>query len=65
MNMKGTKRKFSRCETCERFDYKDMVQCDNCDDWYHYRCVGVGPEIVDLNWSCVTCSKGKKNFSIT
>lgn len=59
--MKDTKRKFSICKSCGKCDCIDMVQCDDCDDWHHYRCVKVGSEIEDLDWSCMSC---RKEFSV-
>ncbi|KAJ6647996.1 hypothetical protein Bhyg_03221, partial [Pseudolycoriella hygida] len=32
-----------------------MVQCDECDRWYHFHCVGVGPEIEDIEFVCNAC----------
>ena len=29
------------CKTCRGADSDDMVQCDQCDGWHHYNCVGV------------------------
>lgn len=56
--MNAAKRKFNSCQGCVRNDsYDDMVCCDNCDDWYHYKCAGVGKEIKDLDWSCKICQK--------
>lgn len=60
--MEGTKRKHFNsqsknlcaqrllgCQRCERIDdYDDMVQCDYCDDWYHFRCAGVSKKIANL-----------------
>lgn len=32
-----------------------MVQCDDCDQWYHYGCVGVDANVADVSWSCEQC----------
>ncbi len=40
------------CLECSELDTIDMVQCDECDKWAHYQCVGVGPEIEKVEWSC-------------
>ncbi|XP_055632766.1 uncharacterized protein LOC129773204 [Toxorhynchites rutilus septentrionalis] len=32
-----------------------MVQCDVCDEWYHYTCVGVTQDIEHEDWSCQEC----------
>ncbi|XP_055920890.1 uncharacterized protein LOC129952362 [Eupeodes corollae] len=43
------------CKACQNEDNDDMVQCDTCDDWYHYVCVGVNDEIKDHDWNCINC----------
>lgn len=48
----------SMCMKCKEWDDEDMVQCDNCVQWAHYRCVGVGPEIANLDWCCRYCRIG-------
>lgn len=55
--MQRNKRKRDMCESCNRFDNNDMVQCDDCDLWYHYVCVGVGPEVSKVPWSCISCRR--------
>lgn len=32
-----------------------MVQCDECDRWYHFECVGVTQEIQHHDWICSSC----------
>lgn len=32
-----------------------MVQCDACQKWLHYECVGVDDSIRDKPWKCVPC----------
>nr|XP_029721922.1 transcription factor bye1-like [Aedes albopictus] len=38
-----------------------MVQCDKCDGWYHYDCVGVMEEVADNSWSCTNCKTATWN----
>lgn len=33
-----------------------MVQCDKCDQWYHYECVAVNSGVADVSWSCEGCN---------
>ena len=41
-----------------------MVQCDACDEWYHYTCVDVNDSIADKCFSCSKClQKGSDNQS--
>ncbi|XP_058449233.1 uncharacterized protein LOC131429200 [Malaya genurostris] len=43
------------CKTCGGPDTNDMVQCDDCDKWHHFACVGVDKEIEQHEWSCPKC----------
>ena len=35
-----------------------MVQCDACDKWYHFECVGVNSDVANVSWSC-PCGSGQ------
>lgn len=43
------------CGVCGKTREFDMVQCDLCDVWFHYECVGVTDEIARPDWSCKGC----------
>nr|XP_029715368.1 uncharacterized protein LOC115259000 [Aedes albopictus]XP_029715375.1 uncharacterized protein LOC115259000 [Aedes albopictus] len=43
------------CTFCQEKDSDEMVQCDKCDRWIHFACVGVTEEIADKSWSCPKC----------
>ncbi|GFU29408.1 transcription initiation factor TFIID subunit 3 [Nephila pilipes] len=45
------------CPACSRADDgSPMIGCDECDDWYHWVCVGiVVPPKEEENWFCVRC----------
>ncbi|XP_062703751.1 uncharacterized protein LOC134286189 [Aedes albopictus] len=47
------------CKTCRGPDTEDMVQCDRCDGWFHFSCVGVSEEVADKSWSCTNCVTAK------
>ncbi|XP_065085825.1 uncharacterized protein LOC135707839 [Ochlerotatus camptorhynchus] len=47
------------CRGCGGPDTDDMVQCDECDGWHHYDCVGVTDEVVNQSWSCTNCKTAK------
>lgn len=37
-------------------DVSDMVQCDKCQLWAHYTCVGVTESIREQDWNCKNCA---------
>ncbi|XP_058443868.1 uncharacterized protein LOC131425755 [Malaya genurostris] len=45
------------CGACRRVDTSRMVQCDECDVWFHYDCVDVDDHIGDRDWSCNRCMR--------
>ncbi|XP_065074000.1 uncharacterized protein LOC135698068 [Ochlerotatus camptorhynchus] len=47
------------CRTCQGSDTDEMVQCDVCDGWHHFSCVGVSEEVADKSWSCTNCVTAK------
>lgn len=47
--------KESNCQCCDEYDTDDMVQCDACDLWFHFSCVGVTCEIASVEWKCDRC----------
>ncbi|XP_015246512.1 PREDICTED: transcription initiation factor TFIID subunit 3 isoform X1 [Cyprinodon variegatus] len=51
------------CPGCNKpDDGSPMIGCDDCDDWYHWPCVGIlTPPPEDQPWFCVKCSSKKKD----
>ncbi|XP_077373839.1 transcription initiation factor TFIID subunit 3 isoform X2 [Festucalex cinctus] len=51
------------CPGCDKpDDGSPMIGCDDCDDWYHWVCVGiVTAPPADQQWFCVKCSSKKKD----
>lgn len=50
------------CPRCLRVDDGfPMIGCDACEDWYHWRCVGIltKPKPSEI-WLCPRCKKKKK-----
>ncbi|XP_062708631.1 uncharacterized protein LOC134288289 [Aedes albopictus] len=47
------------CKSCKGPDSGGMVQCDDCDKWHHFTCVGVSEEVENQNWSCPKCVSAK------
>ena len=48
------------CSHCDGVDTMEMVQCDNCNEWYHFKCVGVTQEIEQHAWICSKCEDVSK-----
>lgn len=48
------------CVACIEPETIHMVMCDLCDDWYHFHCAGVGPEVEDFDWICRRCDNDDK-----
>jgi PHD-finger/Protein of unknown function (DUF1759) len=46
-----------KCQLCTGKNTASMVACDQCNKWFHFKCVGVTSEISDKPWSCVKCSE--------
>lgn len=43
---------------CRRGFYGEMIQCDNCDTWFHFGCVGVTEAPgVNERWMCPECNQ--------
>ncbi|XP_055612957.1 uncharacterized protein LOC129759509 [Uranotaenia lowii] len=52
----------ANCQSCNQNDsFDDMVQCDKCDTWWHYRCVGVSESIKSRDWICPKCVDASNN----
>ncbi|CAB1313387.1 unnamed protein product [Coregonus sp. 'balchen'] len=51
------------CPGCNKpDDGSPMIGCDDCDDWYHWPCVGmVSAPPEDQQWFCVKCAGKKKD----
>ncbi|XP_062542530.1 uncharacterized protein LOC134210505 [Armigeres subalbatus] len=47
------------CELCDKPDDDQMVQCDTCDVWHHFVCVGVSEDIQGCSWICLECATAK------
>lgn len=46
----------SNCVNCDRWDSADnLVQCDQCDAWWHMSCAGVSQSVENRQWICQTC----------
>lgn len=46
------------CKSCQRPDeFNPMVQCDRCNGWHHFICVGFTDEMKDMSWLCPNCKE--------
>ncbi|XP_062550942.1 uncharacterized protein LOC134215820 [Armigeres subalbatus] len=46
------------CVACDRPDsFDDLVQCDECNSWWHMQCASVTPSISERPFSCNNCQK--------
>lgn len=51
------------CVSCDRPDsFDDLVQCDECDSWWHMQCASVTPSIAERDWICNNCQKHGQKF---
>ena len=45
--------------TCRQPEGGRMIQCDQCNEWYHEECTSVPKEIIrkinNISWKCDTC----------
>lgn len=50
-----------KCPVCNHGENGDQwVCCDKCEEWYHFKCVGITQEPTDDEWYCVPCTKKLK-----
>merc|ERR1712012_360136 len=52
------------CPACgKQDDGSPMIGCDNCDDWYHWLCVGIKSEpLENQDWFCMRCKAKKQGI---
>ncbi|CAF1382889.1 unnamed protein product [Adineta ricciae] len=52
------------CPSCNIADngQEPMIQCDLCDDWYHWECVGIAEEPPEsIPWFCPKCHRSNSS----
>ena len=57
MKKKDTEKKGKKlyCK-CQSAASDDMIQCDHCDQWFHFPCVGIPDEFSSIaSWFCEDC----------
>ncbi|XP_055522480.1 uncharacterized protein LOC129716671 [Wyeomyia smithii] len=45
----------SVCPFCNAPDDGKMINCDNCNQWFHFNCVGVSESESERDWNCAQC----------
>ncbi|XP_062562654.1 rho GTPase-activating protein 29 isoform X2 [Armigeres subalbatus] len=52
----------SNCVNCDRLDSADnLVQCDQCDAWWHMSCAQVSQSVENRQWICRACQVQEHN----
>ena len=46
---------------CNKQSYGNMIECDECLNWFHYACVGIPDNFQSESWICNECSKKIEN----
>lgn len=49
------------CGFCTDADNEEMVQCDECDTWYHFACVDLTSITEEESWICPVCINAHTN----
>jgi hypothetical protein len=39
---------------------RPMVQCEDCENWYHWHCVGFRKAMEEEEWKCVNCAQKRR-----
>ena len=50
----------SSCTLCSRKDTCNMVKCERCKKWQHFKCAGVTRAVKDQSYSCVDCRNAEQ-----
>ncbi|XP_053691672.1 uncharacterized protein LOC128740170 [Sabethes cyaneus] len=48
------------CAFCDKPNHADkqMVCCEKCHKWYHFKCANVTDTVKDISWNCAACTSG-------
>ena len=51
------------CPSCKLpDDGSPMIGCDNCEEWYHWVCVGIQVDPEEDSWFCPRCTESQRNI---
>lgn len=58
-SLPGNKKKKELCPKCNKWmDNAPMINCDKCEQWYHWHCVGINnAPSPDSTWLCSKCQR--------
>ena len=45
---------------CRGPSYGDMIECEICEEWFHFKCVGIKEGEEPKEWHCKNCEKQLK-----
>ena len=45
---------------CRKHSFGNMIECDQCKEWFHYECVNIDEDNVPEEWTCQECEKKLK-----
>ena len=45
--------------------FGEMIECDNCKNWFHYGCVGIKEGCEPKEWICGPCKEGQTTLKKT
>lgn len=51
------------CPACKLpDDGSPMIGCDNCEEWYHWTCVGIKKDPTEDSWFCPRCTEKQRKI---
>ena len=50
---------------CNGPSFGEMIECDNCKNWFHYGCVGIKEGCEPKEWICGPCKEGQTTLKKT
>ena len=51
---------------CRKPSFGEMIECEQCKEWFHYECVDIDEDNVPEDWICEECEKKlKKKKKVT
>nr|XP_029734513.1 uncharacterized protein LOC115269865 [Aedes albopictus] len=57
-------KRYYHCSLCDERDNSRMVQCDSCDNWYHFTCAKVTEAVAEVDWNCPSCGVSNRTNTL-